>query len=203
MKKTRICVCLLTGLLLIGSSACTLAATPGSKPADKVRVNDASLPGTVWINPVIRDYGRVHPRPDAAAQPDPNADYKVIVDVVHGSKEKGEVYGSLERLARLVNLMGFAKVPPEHVHIVAVLEGEAGFAAANNAVYRKHFKTDNPNLKLLHELKQAGVELLVCGQALAENGLVDADVGPDITVSLSALSDFAVYGHRGYSYMQL
>jgi hypothetical protein len=34
-------------------------------------------------------------------------------------------------------------------------------------------------------------------------GLIDTDVGPDITVSLSALSDFVVYGHLGYSYMQL
>jgi hypothetical protein len=45
--------------------------------------------------------------------------------------------------------------------------------------------------------------LLVCGQALAEKGLLDSDVGVDITVSLSALTDFVVYGHRGYSYMQL
>jgi intracellular sulfur oxidation DsrE/DsrF family protein len=203
MTPTRIRGCLFNCLLLIATSACASADAPKTGPASKPDADDMSLPGTVWINPIIKDYGRVHPRADAAAQPDPNADYKVIVDVVHGSKEKSEVSGSLQRLARLVNLMGFAKVPPEHVHIVAVLEGEAGFAAANNAVYRKHFKTDNPNLKLLHELKLAGVDLLVCGQALAENGLVDADVGPDITVSLSALSDFAVYGQRGYSYMQL
>lgn len=203
MKSTLICGRVFVCLLLMTTCTCALAATPASKAASKPEADDASLPGTVWINPIIKDYGRVHPRPDAAVQPDPNADYKIIVDVTHGSKERDKMDGSLERLARLVNLLGYAKVPQDHVHIVAVLEGEAGFAAANNSVYRKHFKTDNPNLKILHELKQAGVELLVCGQALAENGLVDADVGPDITVSLSALSDFAVYGQRGYSYMQL
>jgi len=176
----------------------SMAATSGSHPAAA-----SSAPETTWVYPVIKGFGRVHPRPDAAAQPDPGADYKVIVDVVHGSKDHHEVLGSLQRLARTVNLMGFARVPPSHVHIVAVLEGEAGYAAASNAEYRKLFKTDNPNLPILHALKQAGVQLLVCGQAMAEMNLHDSDVGPDITVSLSALSDFVVYGQQGYSYMQL
>jgi intracellular sulfur oxidation DsrE/DsrF family protein len=198
-RNPRTCAiaCLLLTLLTMSLGAC--AADTKTKPANE----DRSLPGTVWINPVIKGFGRVHPRPDAAVQPDPNADYKVIVDVVHGDKDHAEVLGSLQRLARIVNLLGFAKVPPEHVHIVAVIEGEASFAAASNATYRKHFKIDNPNLPILHALKQSGVELLVCGQALAENGMADSDVGPDITVSLSALTDFVVYGQRGYSYMQL
>ena len=38
---------------------------------------------------------------------------------------------------------------------------------------------------------------------LVAGGFKDSDVNPDVTVSLSALSDFVVYGQRGYSYMQL
>lgn len=195
--RIRALACLLLPMLMLLLAACATNA--------KVKSADAGgpLPGTVWVNPVIKNFGPVHPRPDAAVQPDPNAEYKVIVDVVHGGKDRTAVLGSLQRLARTVNLLGYAKVPPEHVHIVAVLEGEATFAAASNATYRKYFKVDNPNVTILHELKQSGVELLVCGQALAENGLADSDVGPEITVSLSALTDFVVYGHRGYSYMQL
>lgn len=190
------------GLLLALAAASLSSCASIGKPAPAARP-DGPLPGTVWINPVIKDFGRVHPRPDAAVQPDPGADYKVIVDVVHGSKDHGEVYGSLQRLARIVNLLGYAKVPAEHVHIVAVIEGEATLAAANNAVYREFYKVDNPNLAIIHALKQAGVTMYVCGQALAENGFKDSDVNPDVTVSLSALSDFVVYGQRGYSYMQL
>ena len=188
--------CALSVLLMLPPQS--MAENPGAHPAAA-----ASASGTTWVYPVIKGFGRVHPRPDAAVQPDPGADYKVIVDVVHGSKDHHKVPGSLQRLARIVNLMGFAKVPPSHVHIVAVLEGEAAYAAASNAEYRKLFKTDNPNLPILHALKQAGVRLLVCGQAMAEMNLHDSDVGPDITVSLSALSDFVVYGQRGYSYLQL
>ena len=175
-----------------------LAASSGVDPAAAT-----SAAKVTWVYPVIKGFGAVHPRADAAVQPDPDTDYKVIVDVVHGDKDRHAVLGSLQRLARTVNLMGFAGVPPSHVHIVAVLERQASYAAASNAHYRKLFKTDNPNLPILHALRLAGVQLLVCGQALAENGLTDQDVGPDITVSLSALSDFVVYGQRGYSYMQL
>lgn len=189
----------------LGAIACLLLTTLAlpRASASETGAAQAEASGTTWVYPVIKGFGRVHPRSDVAVQPDPNTDYKVIVDVVHGGDDHSKVYGSLQRLARTVNLLGFAKVPPEHVHVVAVLEGKAAFAAANNAVYRKHFKVDNPNLAILHALKQSGVELLVCSQAMAEMGLQDSDVGPDITISLSALSDFVVYGQRGYSYMQL
>lgn len=189
-----IAACLLLSLLALPLTA--VAAT--TKP-----VSAETAASTTWIYPVIKGFGKVHPRTDVAVQPDPNADYKVIVDVVHGDNDPSKVFHSLERLARTVNLLGFAKVPADHVHIVAVLDGKAGFAAASNTEYRKHFKVDNPNLAILHALKQAGVELLVCSQALAEMGVKDSDIGPDITISLSALSDFVVYGQRGYSYMQL
>ena len=185
---------LLLSMIVLPLNAVAAEPTPAAVDA---------TPSTTWIYPVIEGFGKVHPRTDVAVQPDPNADYKVIVDVVHGSDDPSKVFHSLQRLARTVNLLGFAKVPADHVHIVAVLDGDAAFAAGSNALYRKHFKVDNPNLAILHALKQSGVELLVCSQALAEMGIKDSDLGPDITVSLSALSDFVVYGQRGYSYMQL
>ena len=83
-------------------------------------------------------------------QPDPQADYKVIVDVVHGNDDPSKISHALQRLARTVNVLGSAGVPPDHVHIVAVLDGKAAFAAGSNALYRKHFKVDNPNLAILH-----------------------------------------------------
>jgi intracellular sulfur oxidation DsrE/DsrF family protein len=188
-----IAACLLLGLIALPLTAVAAEKKPAT----------ADAASTSWVYPVIQGFGKVHPRADVAVQPDPNADYKVIVDVVHGSDEPSKVFHSLERLARTVNLLGFGKVPADHVHIVAVLDGEVAFAAGTNAMYRKHFKVDNPNLAILHALKQSGVELLVCSQAMAEMGLKDSDIGPDITISLSALSDFVIYGHRGYSYMQL
>jgi intracellular sulfur oxidation DsrE/DsrF family protein len=183
-------------LLAAGANAPACAAAAAAPPAD-------TAAKTLWVYPVIKGFGKVHPRPEAAVQPDPALDYKVIVDVVSGDTDHTRVLGSLQRLARTVNLLGYAKVPPAHVHIVAVLEGPAMFAAAGNALYRKRFKVDNPNLAILHALKRSGVKLLVCSQAMAGLGIRPQDLGPDITMSLSALTDFVVYGQRGYSFMQL
>ena len=161
-------------------------------------------PSFDWVTPVIAGYGKVHPRPDAAVQPDPTADYRIFVRVTDDGKHPKELMHALDRLARLVNLMGVAKVPPSHVHIVALLDGEASLASANDEVYRRYTKVPkNPNLPLVHALHQAGVQLLVCGQALAMEKLPDSVVVPDVTVTLSALTDMVVYGQKSYSYVEL
>lgn len=47
------------------------------------------------------------------------------------------------------------------------------------------------------------MQLLICSQALAENKLPDSAVDPDVTITLSALTDMVVFGQKGYIYMQL
>lgn len=198
-------VCALIGAACIASSILTPNESIAAEAASASESNASKAvpsPG-LWVYPVIRGYGGVRPRPDLPSNLAPGTDYKVIVDVVHDDPDHARVMGSLVRLARLVNLMAYAGIPRDHVHIAAVIEGMAGFSVLTNEAYRKRFNVDNPNLALLHELKGAGVDLMVCAQALAENDLPDGDVSPDVTVTLSALTDFVVFGQRGYSYMQL
>lgn len=201
-------VCLAATALVLSACAAqpvVQAGTAHAVPAETATASAKAKPDdkTIWVYPVVAKFGGVHPRPDAAVQPDPNADYKIFVDVVSTPKDMGEVFPSLDRLARLVNLMGFAKVPADHVHIVALLDEKAAVAALDNAHYRKYFKKDNPNLEVLRALHKAGVELLMCSQALAGRGLADGDIDSSVTVSLSALTDPVVYGHAGYTYMRL
>jgi intracellular sulfur oxidation DsrE/DsrF family protein len=167
------------------------------------RAEGATTDSTEWVYPVISGYGGVHPGPNLPIRPEPGIEYRIIVDVVHPNPDPAKLANSLDRLARLVNLMSYAGVPPEHVHIVAVLDEGAGLLALTNEAYRSRFKVDNPNLALLHQLKLHRVELMICSQAMAGNKLVERDITADATVTLSALSDFVVFGQRGYSYMQL
>jgi intracellular sulfur oxidation DsrE/DsrF family protein len=181
--------------LIIASLILLTMSTTSSVGADN--------PGaTIWVHPLIKGYGGVHPRPDLAAPP-AALDYKLITDLRHGSADHTQPGDSLERLARLANLLAYAGVPSAHVHIVAVIEGDAAFGAFTNDEYRRRFKTDNPNLELLRELKRSGIELMVCAQALAENDMPDSDVAPEVTITLSALTDFAVYEAQGFGYLQL
>lgn len=156
-----------------------------------------------WVYPAIPGFGRVHPRPKLPVRPDPKENYKIFVDVATDDRDMSGKFYSLKRLARLVNLMAYAKVPPDHVHIVALLDEQVGYAAGTNAFYRKVFGGDNPNLPLIHALKKAGVKMLVCSQGLATNHIDDSAIDPAVTITLSALTDMVVYGHKGYTYMRL
>lgn len=156
-----------------------------------------------WIHPVIAEFGGVHPRPDLPVRPDPKVNYRIFVDMVNDHTNAKGQYEGLNRLARLVNLMAYAGVPPKHVHIVALLDGKNGFASLTNKSFQSMFKKDNPNLPIVHALKKAGVEIMVCSQALAEFDVPDDAIDKSVTITLSALTDAVVFGQKGYIYMQL
>lgn len=188
---TAVCIAVASSLLV----AMPVQAAQTAKPK--------TVAEPVWIYPVIKGFGGVHPRPNLPVRPDPKVDYHIFVDIISDMKNPAGQYDALIRLARLVNLMAYTKVPPSHVHIVALFDSKAGYAALNNDYYRKMMHTDNPNLAIVHALKKAGVELMMCSQAMAEFKLPDSALDPDVTITLSALTDAVVYGQKGYIYMQL
>jgi ABC-type transport system substrate-binding protein len=57
---------------------------------------------------------------------------------------------------------------PKNLKVVAIIHGSAGYSAMSNDVYRTKFGIDNPNLKVIEELKTAGVQLLLYGQTFHE-----------------------------------
>ena len=188
---------------IVGGTLLALALLAAPLQAAQAGNNDKASTAPKWIYPAIPGFGGVHPRPDLPVRPDPKENYKIFVDVFTSDRDASGKYYSLMRLARPVNLMAYAKVPRNHVHIVALLDEDVGYASGTNAFYRKAFGGDNPNLALIHALKKAGVKLLVCSQGLAENSIPDSAIDPDVTITLSALTDMAVYGHKGYTYMRL
>ena len=69
---------------------------------------------------------------------------------------------------------------------------------ANDVYKARHDGTDNPNIAMLHELKQAGVELRVCGQGLLGKKVDPKDVLPDVQVDLWAMTTMVNLQVRGY-----
>ena len=190
-------------LFIAGGTLLALALSAAPVHAAQTKNKDKAPNAPKWIYPAIPGFGGVHPRPDLPVRPNPKESYKIFVDVVTPHRDPSGKFDSLERLARLVNLMAYAKVPRNQVHIVALLDEDVGYASGTNAFYRKAFGSDNPNLALIHALKKAGVKMLVCSQGLAEGNIPDNAIDPAVTITLSALTDMVVYGHKGYTYMRL
>src|SRR3546814_3512386 len=72
----------------------------------------------------------------------------------------------LERVARAVNLLTASGVPKKQLDFVVLLSEGATDSALADPAYRARHGVANPNLGLIAQLSAAGVQVLVCGQAL-------------------------------------
>jgi intracellular sulfur oxidation DsrE/DsrF family protein len=151
-----------------------------------------------WEYPAIRGYGKVRPYPDAAARPSPDQTYKVLFDITEGAETPEKPNSGLDHVAQLINAFTLAGVPPERLKLALVVHGSATPSILKDERYRNRFGNANPNTDLIQALKKAGVRLYVCGQALAEKDFEPADVNPDVTVALSALTVLPLYQMDGY-----
>lgn len=151
----------------------------------------------------IQSAGAFHPLPDAAYQPKPSAVYRVVFGLTQASAKPDQVNPALERVARTVNLYASAGVPLGHLKFVAVAYGPATALALDDEHYRAQFGTANPNLPAIRELRKAGVDVAVCGQAVLEHRYESAWVAKDVTVALSALTTITSLQQQGYALMPL
>lgn len=150
------------------------------------------------LAPPISGYGKTVPVENAGVRPDPAIDYKVVMDVTEAG-EAGSPPPALDRAARLANLLAQSGVPADHRHIVAVLHGAATSAVLNAAGLKARGQTSNPSAALIAKLTEAGVEVHVCGQALAGARIGRSEVLPQVQVDLSALTTLSTLQLRGYA----
>lgn len=136
----------------------------------------------------VPNFGQVSPVQGAHERPDPARTYKVVFDLSKGPAGPEKVAPGLERVARFVNMLAAAGVEPSHRQIVAVLHGPATEAVLTDAAYgKRHGGAKNPNAPLIAALEAAGVEVRVCGQALAGQKITAAEVLPQVQTDLAAL----------------
>jgi intracellular sulfur oxidation DsrE/DsrF family protein len=151
------------------------------------------------VFPLIAGFGGVVALPDAVEPPRTGA--KVVFDVSAGSKP-AEVNIGLERVARLFNLYGAAGKSARNLAATVILHGDATTAVLKDDVYRSRFEgVANPSLPLIQKLREAGVQVLVCGQALHNKNIPLADVTPDVRVAASAMTVLINRQQDGYAYV--
>ena len=136
--------------------------------------------------PRVKEFGSVLLMGKAEHQPRRGA--KVVMDITVASKDDELNYG-LERAARLLNLYASAGVPDRNVQVSLVLHGEATRAALNDEAYASRYKTRaNPSRELVKALKDAGVEMFVCGHAMHNKKIGNDEILPEFAVAVAALT---------------
>ena len=90
-------------------------------------------------------------------------------------------------------------VPKENIQMVVILRKMATYAVFDNELYKEKFKCDNPNLQLLKELMQAGVEFYVCGQTMQKRNIDTKKLVAGTRVASSGLTAITTYQLKGYT----
>ncbi len=151
--------------------------------------------------PVIPNHGGVVHLPQAAQQP--RAGTKLLVDLTSGG-DADKLNSGLEKVAKYVNIYAGGGAKPAKMKIAVVFHGEATLAVLSPQAYSAKFNTDgNPNLELLQQLQESGVELYVCGQSLISKGSVPEDVVGFVQTAVSALTAVVNLQSDGYAYLPI
>ena len=149
---------------------------------------------------LVPGYEAARDLPDARELPDPKTDYKVVFADGQDAKNPGDVNPMLPTIATYVNTLGKYGVPAEHRHIVIMFHQrtpEIDLVMTNEA-YRERYNRDNPNIAIIHALKQAGVDIRVCGQGLIARKIEAKQVNPDVQIDLWAMTTLVNLQLKGY-----
>ena len=152
--------------------------------------------------PIVKGFGGIYEVPDAEERPDGSLEYKILVDLTSGSEDLKQISRFVDNIARLMNLHGLAGVTQDRIKVKVVVHGGAVFSVLSNAQYQQRYQVDNPNLPVLDALKEAGADIMVCGQSLVVRKLTKEDLWPGIKIAHSALTTITTYVPQGYIYLK-
>jgi intracellular sulfur oxidation DsrE/DsrF family protein len=149
---------------------------------------------------LVPGYEAARDLPGARELPDPKTDYRVVFADGQDAKNPGDVNPMLPTIATYVNTLGKHGVPADHRHIVIMFHQrtpDMDIVMSNDA-YKERYNRDNPNIALIHALKQAGVDIRVCGQGLLARKIDPKQVNADVQIDLWALTTLVNLQLKGY-----
>jgi intracellular sulfur oxidation DsrE/DsrF family protein len=137
--------------------------------------------------------------PKVAIPPTAKRVYRAVYDATKAADKPDQLVPALNMAGSELNALGVAGVPLRNAKFVVVFHGAALDGILDDAHYRAKYKIGNPNLKVLSEMRKAGVEIYVCGQNLAYEHIDPKTLSPDVTVASDALIVLMAYQNDGYA----
>lgn len=151
------------------------------------------------------DASGIIPVAEITEAPDPNIDYKILFEITGNNPDSiiREINYGLAEISRVINLHIAAGIPAKKIIPVIVAHAGVLQALKNNEAFQKKYKIDNPNVKIIDDLKKFGAKFIVCGQAMAFLDVKKEELLPDMKVSLTAQTVLTQYQLKGYILKQV
>ena len=148
--------------------------------------------------PIIKNYGKVYKIENPELNLQKDKEYKVIFDIYTNTKKDGTINPLINTVARYLNMHAQNGVLAENMKVAFVMHGAAAKDALSNEAYKNKFGIENPNAALISALKEANVDIFVCGQSYKSRDFPVKGISKDVMLSLSALTALVEYQENGY-----
>ena len=125
--------------------------------------------------------------------------YKVAWDVTQGGAKPEDAVAGFAIPANFLVMADENGLDRKKVHLAIIVHGTATQSLLNNDAYRAATGKDNPNVALLEALNGAGVQVIVCGQALMSRKVPRDQLLSFVKVSTSATMARATLHAQGYA----
>ena len=139
--------------------------------------------------------------PNVALPPTKKSKYRAIFDATRPAEKATQLLPALNMAGSELNALTATKVPLSSAKFAIVFHGPAVDGILDNDHYRAKFGSENPNLKVIAEMKKQGVEFFVCGQYLAGEKIDPKILSQDVTIAADALLVLMQYQNKGYALM--
>lgn len=151
---------------------------------------------------IIKDFGTFFTVKNPDIKTDTTATFKVIFDVSMSSDDKNVINKHIVTAARFLNMHANEGMKIEQLKAAMTIHGSAWQDVLNNDAYKEKYGVDNPNLKLINQLSQVGVDVILCGQTAAYRGLNKDNVIPSVKFALSAMTALIQYQNNGFQFIK-
>src|SRR5665213_245496 len=137
--------------------------------------------------------------PNEHEMPDPTLTYKIVFDIGKVAPKPDEVHPGLTAISRYYNTLAKGGVTADHRKFVVVFHQEGTELSLTNAAYKARMDGhDNPNISLMHSMKQAGIDFRVCGQGLLAKKIDASAIQSDVQIDQWAMTTITTLQLRGY-----
>lgn len=125
--------------------------------------------------------------------------YKIAYAVNVGPEKPGDVVPGFRAPANFLYVGDANGVPRKNVHLAVVVWGTATHSLLKNDAYKAAKGEDNASIALLQALNDAGVQIIVCGEALINRKIARSDLLPFVKIAPTASYALATLHAQGYA----
>ncbi len=151
---------------------------------------------------IIKNFGATFEVNNPEIKTDTSSELKVIFDVSATSSDVNIINKNIVTAARFLNMHANVGMKLSQLKVAMTIHGAAWKDVLNDADYKKKFGVKNPNSQLIKELRNAGVDIIICGQTAMYRKIDRTVVMPEVQFALSAMTALLQYQNNGYRFIK-